>query len=262
MKKTVVKIFSVIVLMTVCIGCGGENHSYRMIMTVEGSGEIHFELKGSGTVTIDWGDGSDRTICCLDMWCGRFSKTYAHPGRHTITITGNDIVGLEVGRLIETGGIGTGTPRRMAPDRGGELLTGLDVRRNTKLMTLAVRGTQLTSLDLSNNTALTNLDLKYNQLTSLDLSNNTALTDLDLSNNQLTNLDLSNNTALGLGRGISGEPVNVRNNQLTASALNALFESLPLREEGDRRSIRFGLNSGSGDANTSIAETRGWHAWR
>ena len=184
MKKVVVKILSAIVVMAVCIGCGGGND--RMRMTVEGSGEVSIILTGSGTVTIDWGDGSDRTTRELDRE-GWFSKTYAGLGRHTITITGNDITGL-----------GWGIDTRGSRMQGGATLTSLDVRRNPKLMRLDVRNTQLASLDLSRNTALTVLNVENNQLTSLDLSRNTKLFELW-----------------------------VNRNQLTTSALNALLESLP-----------------------------------
>ena len=229
MKKLVVKILSVIVVMAVCIGCG--SGGYRMTMTVEGSGSFSFELRGSGIATVDWGDGSDRTTHELSGERGRtFSKVYAGSGRHTITITGNDIIGLTV---------------------GSSQLTGLDVRRNTKLMRLEVTQGQFTNLDVSRNTALTRLWIENTQLTSLDLSNNTALTSLMIRRTPLASLDVRNNTTLNW--------LNVNPNQLTASDLNALFESLPHRDGSERGRIFIGNNPGTSDANRSIAEARGWY---
>ena len=227
MKKIVVNILTAII---VCIGCGGSGD--RMRMTVEGSGRVAFTLQGSGTAIVDWGDGSDRTIRQLSSGGTSFSKTYARSGRHTITITGNDMIGLVVGEgLHDLDGF-----RHI----GGELLTSLDVRRNTKLMTLTVRGTQITNLDVSNNTALTDLSFSNNRLTSLNVSGNTALTRLDVTNNQLTSLNVSGNrtltriyassnqlTNLNVSGNTALRSLNVQNIQFTSSAFNALFESLP-----------------------------------
>jgi hypothetical protein len=115
------------------------------------------------------------------------------------------------------------------------LLTSLDLSKNTAMKHLDCASSQLTSLDVSKNTALTYLNCEGNQLSSLDVSgcielesligtdnrlltldvsNNTALTDLWCDYNELTSLDISNNTALmGLvcannpGDGVSKFPV-------------------------------------------------------
>ena len=55
------------------------------------------------------------------------------------------------------------------------LLTGLDVRENTKLESLFCGGNQLTELDISKNMELYDLDCEINQLTELDLNNNPKL---------------------------------------------------------------------------------------
>ena len=76
------------------------------------------------------------------------------------------------------------------------LLTSLDLSKNTALTRLECRNNQLTSLDVGKNTAFTWLDCNVNKLTSLDLSGCTALTRLECNENQLTTLDVINNTAL------------------------------------------------------------------
>ena len=270
MKKIVVKILSVIVIMAVCVACGdGAGGSDRMRMTVEGSGEVSFYLSGSGTVTIDWGDGSDRTVRELERGASpRFSKVYA-PGSHTITIKGSGITGLTwQGSIIIT-------------DRRDDIaLTSLDVRRNPKLTSLTVCNAQLTSLDVSRNTALTNLYVRQNQLTSLDLSRNTALRYLTVSQNQLASLDLRQNlelrrvlvyknqlTSLNVSRYAVGLiHLSADNNQLATFALNALFESLPefnFLLTPDISCVFNGTifihgNPGTSGADRSIATAKGW----
>ena len=256
MKKGLVfRILAAVLVMAVCIGCG-DGGGDRMRMTVEGSGEVRFYLSGSGTATVDWGDGSDRTTREISRAGTRFSKTYA-PGRYTITITGDDIIGLEIGRYEGWVAI------------GGELLTSLDVSRNTALEQLSVRNTPLTSLDVSRNTALTNLDVSNNQLTSLNVSGSTALRTLWVPGNQLISLDLSQNlelrelrashnqlTSLVVSRYAIGlQTLWAANNRLSASALNALFESLPRVE---RQFFVIERNPGENEANRSIATAKGW----
>ena len=85
-------------------------------------------------------------------------------------------------------------------------LTGLDLRQNTELQSLTLIDNQLTELDLSQNTALKTLYCAGNQLTELDLSRNTALENLACSDNYLTELDVRSNTGLTL--------LNCANNQL------------------------------------------------
>ena len=79
---------------------------------------------------------------------------------------------------------------------GGNLITDLDVSKNTVLTYLDCGWNQLTELDVSHNTSLIYLECGGNQLTELDVSHNTALTKLWCQSNQLTDIDISHNTAL------------------------------------------------------------------
>jgi hypothetical protein len=81
----------------------------------------------------------------------------------------------------------------------------------------------------------------------LDVSRNTVLRSLWVNQNHLTSLNVSNNTKL--------ENLDVRNNQFTASALNALFESLPIVDEGF---ISICDNPGTNYSDRSIAKSKGW----
>ena len=75
-------------------------------------------------------------------------------------------------------------------------LTNLDVSKNTNLENLVCENNKLRSLDVNKNTKLDNLVCGYNNLTSLDVSKNTSLTSLYCEDNNLTDLDVSKNTQL------------------------------------------------------------------
>ena len=81
-------------------------------------------------------------------------------------------------------------------DCGNNLLSTLDVSKNTKLTYLDCSVNQLSSLDMSQNTKLRELACPYNQLSSLDMSQNIELTKLYCYDNQLSSLDVSQNTEL------------------------------------------------------------------
>ena len=147
----------------------------EMTMTTEAS-YVLLELAGTGTATIDWGDGTSTThTLSLTAWTEYYHTLLYGSSPHTITITGNNITGIDCFRIE---------------------LTALDVSKNTALTELYCEGNSLTTLDVSKNTALTDLCCGFNLLTTLDVSKNTALTELCCEGNLLTTLDVSKNTAL------------------------------------------------------------------
>ncbi|MDE5809412.1 MAG: hypothetical protein K2H59_03905 [Muribaculaceae bacterium] len=88
------------------------------------------------------------------------------------------------------------------------LLTNLDISKNTSLQVLSCQFNYINKLDISKNTLLTALYCHGNNITDLDVSNNIALGILACDDNPLKNLDISNNTALYY--------LSCRNNQLTS----------------------------------------------
>ena len=88
------------------------------------------------------------------------------------------------------------------------LLTNLDISKNTSLQVLSCQYNYINKLDISKNTLLTALYCYDNNITDLDVSNNIALGILACDDNPLKNLDISNNTALNY--------LNCCNNQLTS----------------------------------------------
>lgn len=72
------------------------------------------------------------------------------------------------------------------------LLTSLNVSKNSKLIELYTHGNELTTLDVSANTALTTLQANKNKITALDLSKNSKLVYVNVMENALKTLNLKN----------------------------------------------------------------------
>jgi hypothetical protein len=188
---------------------------------------IMLQIAGSGTISIDWGDGTSTHTLSTTEWTYCY-RTYAGLSAHTITIIGEDITSLAC---------------------HDNQLTALDVSNNTALTWFYCYDNQLTLLNVSN-TALTELYCHANQLTELDVSNNPALTWLDCSSNQLTNLDVSVCTALTY--------LQCSANQLTAEALNALFGTLHSNSVEEEKRLYIIGNPGTADCDLTIAKGKGW----
>ena len=138
-------------------------------------------------------------------------------------------------------------------DCGFNMITSLDVSKNTELTMLDCSFNALTSLNVSTNTALTGLFCYDNQLSSLDVSTNTALTDLFCHGNQLTSLDVSKNTLL--------EYLEIDRNQIKGAAMDALVESLPVISS-DNGMLRVIYNENEQNEMTAeqvaAAKAKGW----
>ena len=75
-------------------------------------------------------------------------------------------------------------------------LTGLDLKKNSKLVVLNCSGNKLSELDVSRNERIYNLDCSNNRLTKIDVSNIGPLQTLKCRSNRLAQLDLSANAEL------------------------------------------------------------------
>jgi hypothetical protein len=239
MRRVFFSILAAGLLMTAV--CNGAS---VMTMTTS-SDNVKIYLAGSGTVTIDWGDGSEIVTSALKEYKSRwfhikneYSYGYTSESSRTITITGENITHIGC---------------------NGKL-TNLDVSQNTELTYLECRFCQLTSLDVSKNTKLSRLICQGNQLTSLDVSNNTVLTGLDCSMNMLKNLDVSNNTALtrlSYACNPNYTPFDSYNTDTYADALDNLFGTL--NSNAGKKIIMISGQSGKAvSCDKSIAEKKGW----
>ena len=112
------------------------------------------------------------------------------------------------------------------------LLTSIDVSKNTALERLVLNGNQLTELDISANKALTYLLCVNNKLTTLNLNNNSELVECWLFSNNLTSLNVSNNTKLKVldceGNHISQLTLANNNDLMALNILDNDIESIDL----------------------------------
>ena len=175
---------------------------------------VGFNIEGSGTATIEWGDGTVRKIHSLTRnnsasYTIQWAHYYSDASAHTIQLTSANITEF------------------------------------------ACYYNELTALDISGWAfKITRLDCSVNQLTSLDVSGCVGLESLNCGSNLLTSLDVSKCTALKI--------LNCSKNQLSADALDALFESLPRTVYAYPYLINVYGNPGANDCNKIIAENKGW----
>ena len=171
-KKINLVLIAVIGLTVAFISCkkNDENHEKedepkQMIMTTA-KDEIWIALAGSGSATIDWGDGSPKetkSVVVRDSW-PEFTHIYEKKTTHTITISGNNIEKMMC--------------------QGNELIT-LDVSKNSELTFLYCRINQIRSLNINVLINLEELDCIENQLTSLNLKGLTNLKSMHCDNNKM-----------------------------------------------------------------------------
>ena len=200
--KNMVCLMAIALCMLAFASCGNspkktpaDNDTTNICMTVSPTDRVIFYIAGSGTITIDWGDGTFETKALLTFNYDRFldyvdttymlTHSYSRSSTRTIKIIGNNITHLTTGKLM-----------LWEHESITNILTRLIVSGTTALKWLGCSNNQLTELDLSKNTVLKGLNCFNNQLTSLDMSANTALTILECGGNQLTKLDLRKNTEL------------------------------------------------------------------
>ena len=261
-----------------------------MLITITDTDIARFSLLGVGTVTIDWGDGSeDETIEFMYDFERNLYHKYSERGSRTIKINGDYVTllrceyvtALDVSRnnVLTLLDCSSSMFKELDLSKNTALkelycgfipLSRLDVSKNTALTVLSCHSCQLSSLDVSKNIALTYLDCSFNQFTNLDVSKNTALINLLCRSNQLKNLDVSKNTALEslwCGKNqLTGLDVSMNTalgvlycmyNQLSAAALNALFGTSHSNTISGKVISVFG-NPGADTCNPGIATEKGW----
>jgi len=279
MRKMLRNILTVALMMVVFTACN--NNSNRITMVTEAVDRIEIVVAGSGVVTIDWGDGSEKITRTLHRDGIEIAHTYPTATMRTIIIIGDNITELDVSENQLTS---LEVSRNIALtylNCSFNQLTSLDVSRNTALTFLDCSDNQLTSLDVSKNIALEWLLCAGNQLTNLDVSKNTVLKWLFCQENQLTNLDVSKNielillncsknqlTNLDVSKNVTLACLTINGNKFSTDALNALFHTLHSNEvDIDENNFIFNNNcwvekaiiidrNSAGDK--SIAKRKGW----
>jgi predicted nucleic-acid-binding Zn-ribbon protein len=207
----------------------------QMTMITEGS-DMYFRITGTGTMTIDWGDGTKTTYTVpegdIRLSTGflpptdTFRHVYSNASSRKITITGENITQfLCVGNKLTKLDVSKNTNLKVL-QCGYNSLTTLDVSNNTNLTDLECWDNHWADLNLNKNTALEVLRCDKNRLRDLDLSSNVALRIVSCSNNLLRSLNLRNNTSLS--------SVSIKSNMLQVDDLLTLFETLPNNGKLDR----------------------------
>lgn len=135
-----------------------------------------------------------------------------------------------------------------------------DVTQMSELRYLDVEGNWITELDLSQNFLMENLYFNYNNLTEMDLRHCPRLSRFYARQNNLTKL-LVSSEAYGL------EFIWCDGNELSACGLDSLFQSLPDRSNSSYSDLFLEVNGEGGNpgnytCNTSIANNKGWDAWK
>ena len=297
MKRRLFCIISAAMLLSAAISSCEKDDEDQAIKTMtlivsSDPGSVTFALAGSGIAVISWGDGSPfDTVTLSTMSAYRYRYFQNAIKNREIIIYGDDINSLYCSSQIITNlDVSNNTALTTLTCYTIGQLKSLDVRKNTALTTLNCSNNQLTRLDVSRNSALTTLNCYNNQLTGLDVSRNSALTYLNCDNNQLTVLDVRKNTALtvlncgnplksldvskntaleylsindskierlDVSRNTALKYLQCNRNQLSASALDALFGTLHRSTFLDKIIYVMG-NPGTDACKPSIAREKGW----
>jgi len=289
-------LYAIIIAKFICVAlasCKKDEVIYppgTMLITITDTDIARFSLLGVGTVTIDWGDGSeDETIEFMYDFERNLYHKYSERGSRTIKINGDYVTllmceyvtALNVSRnnVLKHLVCSSSILKELDLSKNTALtrlicnfcqLESLDVRKNTALTELSCHSCKLSSLDVSKNTALIHLDCSHNKLTSLDVSNNTALQILKCTSNQIKSLNVNKNSALiGLScdnNQLTSLDVSMNTelthlgcslNQLSAEALNTLFGTLHSNPISGKN-INMRNNPGSDTCNFGIATEKGW----
>jgi len=212
-----------------------------IVMTVKGPQKVTLTFEdgefenyewgyGNSDLIVDWGI-KNQNLDYYDSESGSsvtFEKNYEDDKEYTITIYARGNV--SGARLI------CDNNNLTSFVSGAWWLSGISCQDNN-----------LTELHLDFSGYMNSVYCNNNKITSLKLPTDNEIGNLNCSFNELTELDLSDVTYID-------ENIDCSNNKLSASALDAMFESMP-ESEGE---INIENNPGTTDCNRSIAEEKGW----
>ncbi|NLO72032.1 MAG: hypothetical protein GX102_14030, partial [Porphyromonadaceae bacterium] len=154
------------------------------------------------------------------------------------------------------------------------LITALDVSKNTVLTELYCYNNLLNELDISKNTALTLLECSNNLLFEFDVSKNTALTELYCYDNLISKLDVSKSTALYklfcynnklteliVSKNSALTILICSENKLEVATLHKIIDDLPERKDADKAEAYLYSNPGTNkitDAYKEKGKNKNW----
>ena len=250
MRRVLFTILAILFIMFVIItSCNKDDLATgksNVVMVTARSGDFTIHLAGSGTVSIDWGDGTALETCSLleyaegewvqdgawtSIW-GSYTKitsqrhaiihNYSNKESRIISITGENITHLFCRyNLISSLDVSRNTAMTYLDCSCNILLTSLDVSDNSALAFLSCGDNSIKNLDVSNNSALTFLYCGNNSIKNLDVSRNMELRKLLCNNNLLTSLETDKNILLdGLNCDANQLSSIDLNNNITLASLN------------------------------------------
>lgn len=245
----------------------------RIELIRQQAGTLRFSLSGTGTVEVDWGDGTAPQRYPLPAGEALELEHHyasAHIPQHiriqaariqTLSIPQAGLYALDVSHC----------PELTYLDCSSNQLSHLDLRHNKVLQVLWCQDNQLallrlqenkalkelycfrnrlTKLDVSQNPALVWLNCYQNYLRTLDVRHNPSLRRLDCYENQLTELDLQQNPALYW--------VVCSDNDFQEQGLNSLFMRLNNDPAKGAAKIFIGGNPGERFCNKQLAKKNNW----
>jgi hypothetical protein len=159
---------------------GGTNN-YLLLTQPSSSTVIGFYLKGTGTLSVNWGDGNTNTYS-LTGSAQAITHTFGGAGKYGVTLIGN-VTYFDSNSEAGIGGAN-------ATCFGGNIAT------MTGLTYLYVNGSNTLSGSVTGLTGLTRLNVTGNSTISGDVSNLTVLTAIYVGNNNTLSGSLTNLTGL------------------------------------------------------------------
>ncbi|MCL2068176.1 MAG: fibronectin type III domain-containing protein [Treponema sp.] len=232
-----------------------------VLNTIYSNVDINFQLWGSGTVTVDWGDGTTPTTRTFSSNIYRlesFAYVYGGAGNRTITIIGQNVTELYL--TNSSNGLSsvnfTGNPvldfLHLVNQNN---LSSLNLTQNTALRSVIIENTGITgNLNLTNNNALIEVYCVNNGLlTGLLIDNKPNLQLIVCNNNDLLSLDFF--TCPQLRR------VECDNNRISAGTLDNMMNALPAIVPGSSGypgTFNCRNNPGSAGCNPILATMKGW----
>ena len=207
-------------------------------------------LTFSGSVFIDWGDGTKESIPD-SLSAKTLTHIYTSGISYSCSVTGRGITGFKAESKRITSIDTHATPYLNYLNCTSSQVTSLNLNDNPELLSLYCGGNDLLSLNLSHNTKLQTLTCSENQLTSLDVSLLPVLKKVIAHTNPLTRINICVSGSLSY--------LSCLNCGLDADELNSVFDSLPiLNVSSASKNLFIANNPGSSDCQVELAINKNW----
>lgn len=192
--------------------------------------EIHADK-----IDIDWGDGRPTRYTNAQYY--EITHEYITEGLRTIQITGKSITSINISKLSLQEIVVLDLPRLEYLNCAANELYELNLSACPQLEELYCNSNNLQNIHLSGHSNLNLVNLSYNSLTELEIVNCEQLRTVHCTDNRLRKLSFKNCPQLS--------DIDLCNNNLKEDAINAIFDSLPVRAAKENAFISFAENPGA-----------------